>query len=629
MDRCFKKLASPGLAGCAWIVAVASLHLGSTTGCAQTPTERFQSHVNYLASDELEGRGLGTPGIQQAANYIAARFKEAGLKPGVGGTSYLQTFEVPTRKEATDEGFLAIAPLPTAPVRGMDFVAMPYSSNDAFDGDVVFCGYGIDSDERKQTDFAHLDLKGKIALMFRGAPNAWEDDAETFRHSMARTKVYACKERGAAAVMFIAPNPKEGRPEGLPEFDGTIPDAYGLPALQVSRDLADRMLIAANMDRLDALQTRIDKGEVVSGALANVKVKGRAGVKQLKAEVHNVIGVLEADPASPLSKEYVILGAHYDHLGNVIPWQRTFKGGQLTETETAPQIHNGADDNASGTAGVIELARRFAAGPKPKRNVVFIAFTAEEAGLHGSQYFVDHPTLAGLDNPHSGARLAAMINMDMIGRLSTDGVLEVFGADSAEEFKAIIEKHKAGSGLNVKTVAATSNRSDDASFYRTGVPALHFYTGTHQDYHKPTDDADKINAEGAVKCLDLIYKVSGDLVAADVAPKYVAKLQSTSPTAGGTPVYRVVMGVSPSYAEESEPGMRVMDVSKEGPAEVAGMKPGDRIIRIGSAKVNTIYDYMGALGKNKPGEVVEVEVTRGGEKLVLKVTLAGSQPAKK
>lgn len=594
--------------------------------CGQISAERFQAHVKYLASDELEGRGLGTPGIQKAANYIAAQFREIGLEPGVGGTSYFQTFEVATRKEMTADTRLTVAPLQGAISAGTDYVPLPFSSDAAFDGPVVFCGYGIDFEERKQTDFAHLDLGGKVALMFRGAPNTWPDDTETMRHAMARTKVYACRDRGAAAVLFVSPIPKEGAPEGLPSFDGSVPDAYGLPAMQVSRELADRMLIAAKMDTLEALQRRIEKGEVVSGALAEVKASGRAGVKQLKAEVHNVVGVLRGSATTTV--EYIVIGAHYDHLGKTIPWQRTFKAGQLAEAEQAPQIHNGADDNASGTAGVIELARKFAAGPKPKRSVAFVAFTAEESGLHGSQYFVDHPPLPGLENPHSGARMVAMVNMDMIGRLSSDALLEVFGAESAEDFPGLLDRLGGKSGLTLKRVSATSNRSDDASFYRAGVPALHFYTGTHQDYHKPSDDTDRINAPGAVQVLNFIFAVASDLAHAETSPKYVAKLKSSSPAAGGTPVYRVVMGVSPSYAEEDEPGMRIMDVNKDGPAELAGLKPGDRIVRIGAMTVNNIYDYMGALAKNKAGDVVDVEVVREGERKTFKVTLAGAQPIK-
>lgn len=581
----------------------------------------LQRHIDYLASDELKGRGLGTPELQKAANYIAEQFAKAGLKPS-GGTGFFQSFEVATRKQATDEGFLQITPGEGLLKRDLDFAPLSFSSDDFFEGEVVFCGYGIESEARGIHDFAHLELKGKVALVLLDAPAKWQDDAEVAALSLTRAKVYACKERGAVGVLFVAPQRSSDEADRLAPFETDRPDAYGLPAVQITRGLADRMLFAANKDRLADIQKKLDEGGNESASLPQVRVKGRAGVRQLKAEVVNVVGVIPAE--EPLADEFIVIGAHYDHLGFVVPWQRTFRAGQLASENREPAIHNGADDNASGTAGLIELAKIFACGPKLKRSLAFVAFTAEESGLHGSQYFVDHLPLRGPGE--TNARVVAMLNMDMIGRLSADGYLEIFGADSGEGLRERIERLKTlYPSLVPKLVSSTSNRSDDASFYRIGIPALHFCTGTHQDYHKPTDDADKINARGAADIVRFVADLARDLANADAAPTYV-KLKTETLGAGGTPVYRVVMGVTPSYAEgETEPGMRIMDVNKDGPADLAGLKPNDRIIRIGSMKVNNIYDYMGALARNKAGDVVEVEVTRDGRNQVFKVTLAGAR----
>lgn len=593
-------------------------------GCA-SPSRNYQDHVNYLASDELEGRGVGSKGLDRAADYIVDEFKRAGLAGGGENGAYVQTFQLARAKELGGGTFLSLSGVSGGVSRGVDYTPLGFTNDQAFDAEVVFCGYGIDSDERDHHDFAHLDLEGKAALMLRGEPPSWSAGGEPSLAAALRAKVYAARERGAVAVLFVNAAPAEGEADELMPFEGDRPDNYGVPAFQITRSLADKVLRAGALDHLEEVQRRLDGGQFVSAKVAGVRAAGRAELKPVNTDVRNVIGVLAGQ--GPLAGEWIVIGAHYDHLGKVAPMQRRFKGGKLVQEKSEPQIHNGADDNASGTAGLIEAAKALASGAPPRRSIAFVAFTAEESGLHGSEYFMDH--LAQTADAAAGAgiardRIVAMLNMDMIGRLPADGRLEVFGSESGKEFEEILKRRSAEAGVQIAASAATSGRSDDAPFYRAGVPSLHFCTGTHADYHKPSDDADKINVEGAERVVRLVTGVARDLAEAPDRPTLVKGLRApTVPSAGdAAPVYRVVMGLTPSYGEDGQPGMKVQDVSPDGPAEVAGMKPGDRIVRIGKMTVNNIYDYMGATTGNRAGDQVEVEVTREGKSVVLNVTLA-------
>lgn len=600
------------------------LALALAAGCASPKAaSSFQAHVDYLASDDLEGRAIGTPGIDLAADYIADHFKALGLEPGGENGTFFQTFQMAKRKELGNDTHLALSGVPVGVSRDVDYVPLSFTSADDFDGQVVFCGYGIEDDEHDRHDYARVDVSDKVVLILRGEPDDWADDDRPTLAASFRTKAYAARERGAAAVLFVSQSPPDGVPDDLLRFDGSRPDAYGIPAFYITRKLADKMIEAGSMDDLDELQRRLDGGTSCSADVSGVRANGKADLKVVKADVRNVIGIVRG--VAPYADQYVVIGAHYDHLGKVVPMQRKFKAGRLVRSEPVPQIHNGADDNASGTAGVIELARRFSSGRPPKRSVAFVAFTAEETGLHGSEYFVNHTPLPGFNESsidQGDAEVVAILNMDMIGRLPEDGSLEVFGVDSGKEFRAILDKHASRFGLKIGAVGATSGRTDDASFYRRDVPGMHFCTGTHADYHKPSDDADKINSEGGARVFGLVGAVADDLASADSPPTYVAGLRTRSMSSDTRPGYRVVMGLTPGFAEDGIAGMKVQDVSPDGPAEVAGMKPGDRIVRIGKIAVNNIYDYMGALSKNKPADQVEVEVTRNGRNVVLTVTVA-------
>ena len=419
----------PGrLASTAIAVAVATL----TAGCTTSLPRRFQAHINYLAGDELEGRGVGTRGLEVAAEYIAKRFAEIGLEPAGGNGDYFQTFKITLRRTLTDASRVAFAGDPVARRLREDFIPFNFSSDESFSGDVVFCGYGIIAPDKEHDDFNDLDLTDKVALILRGEPPSWSDEnGYPTQHAMLRHKVYNAKDRGAVAVLIVNQSPEEGETDKLVEFETEGAAAYGIPAFHITREMANAQLLRAcdashagiplghklaewvetelSTDvaaPLAFVQEFMDASSYLSGPLPQSVARGQAVFKKNSAPTSNVVGILRG--VGPVANEFIVIGAHYDHLGIRKPMMRRFKAGKLVKDTLAPQIHNGADDNASGTSGLIEIARMFADGPRPRRSILFVAFTAEETGLHGSKHYVDNPSIP-LDHT------VAMLNMDSPG----------------------------------------------------------------------------------------------------------------------------------------------------------------------------------------------------------------------
>jgi len=593
-----------------------------------TLAQRFQSNVNYLASDELEGRGVGSKGIEKASDYIAAKFKDAGLQPAGDAGTYFQSFPMALNRILTKDNRLSISGDQTPLVQGRDFIPLSFSTPGAFKGKIVFCGFGIVNPDRKQDDFAHVDLKDAVALVFDGEPRAWADpQGNPSSYAFRRDKVYDVKDRGAVAVLFVGQPPDAGQKEELTPFESDSADEYGIPAMHIARDVAGRIFSAVKAGDIDAMQKLIDEGNNTSASFQKVEVSGEVRFEKTTATTRNVLGVVRGE--GPLADELLIIGAHYDHLGIRRPMLRRFKEGKLVADSTEPQIHNGADDNASGTSGLIEIAKMFASAPRPKRSILFVAFTAEETGLQGSKYYAEHP-FAPLD------KTVVMLNMDMIGRLpTTSDSVTVMGAGSAKEFMEILEAAGKIGGLKISPGVDSGGRSDHAVFVRLGIPSMFFFSGIHADYHKPSDKADLINAEGGAKIATIVFETAKALAARDARPTPQAEKtadKSADPHAAlgdrdpdKVPSFKVVMGLSPNYADDGKPGMGVDAVSPEGPADRGGMKAGDRIVRISGKPVANIYDYMASTRSNKPGDTVEVTVLRDGKEQVLKVTLSSAR----
>lgn len=603
-----------GSGGLSYVLLAAAVW---NAGCAAGPAQRFHRHIAFLAGDELKGRGVGTPEIERAAEYIAGQFALLGLQPAGEDHTYFQSFPIALQRKLTDQSRLVLSTSSSPLSLHRDFVPLSFSASGGFDADVVFCGYGIHAPDRQRDDFVHADVQGKVALMFRGEPPSWTaSDGTTTKYATFWEKAYGARDRGAAALLIVNPAPGEGESDKLMEFEGENPDDYGIPAFHVSRAVVDQLLASAGTATLAQLQEKLDAGGYASMTLKGTRASGDAGLERSSAATRNVLGIRPG--SGPLSGEVVVVGAHYDHLGVRKPMMRTFRAGKLVTDARGPQIHNGADDNASGVSGLFEIARELQYKPL-NRSVLFIAFTAEESGVHGSKHYVNHPTVA-LE------KTVAMLNLDMIGRLPVNArSVQVFGTKTGSTFEEMLDAAAQRAGLTIAATPDAGGRSDHASFERANVPVLHFFSGQHSDYHKPSDDADKINRTGGVRIAGLVADLTEQLANSGEKPAFV-KVKSSEPDgAGPLPSYKVVMGLAPGYGDDGKPGMLVDAVNTQGPADLAGMRAGDRIIRIGGTKVSNVYDYMAATRKNQAGDAVEVVVLRGDLEVALTVTLSAAK----
>ncbi len=588
--------------------AIAPLHSMSIPPAPYFSPETYLAHVYYLASDELGGRAVGTPGIERAASYIADQFAAAGIAPGGVDGTYFQPFDFDRGARLTDEGRLEISGTDKGKLaRGKDYTPFPWSTNDDFSGDVVFVGYGLVNPEKNYDDYAGVDAKGKVVLMLRREPPSWGGGPRGYS-PLARfdNKVATARKHGAIAVLIANQRPGEGKKDSLMPFVGGGRQDFGLPAFHLRRAVADRLLAAGGLEPLSALQASLDGDEPqsTSAPLEGISAEGVAGMAASRISTRNVIGVIRGTGSQ--ADEYLVIGAHYDHVGKIRPrsmFGRTASG--------PPEIHNGADDNASGTAGVIELGKVLAKQRDLQRSVLLVAFTAEEGGLHGSRHFVNNPTVP-VDS------LVACLNLDMVGRLP-EGSKEVpvLGISTATEFDEIVRRAAARADLTVRR--AGRGGSDEMSFHYANIPGLFFHTGMHPDYHRPTDDAEKINEQAAVRVLQLVHEVANELIAAEQRPTFVEGDRARSRGPWGQ---RVVMGIYPDYtASKNTPGLLVKSVVAGGPAQKAGMRNGDRIVRIAGVEIGQISDYIASLADRKPGDKVEVVVLRDDAEVALTIEL--------
>lgn len=612
-----------------WIAALAVATLATRAVADEyvRPSEaRLRADVTYLADDLREGRGPGTQGLDAAADYIATVFKEAGLKPPPDAPNYFQNFEIRGEPRLGEPTGLAFA-LPDggsiAGELGRTFGPLQVGAGGRVEAlPLAFAGYGITAKDEKlgldYDDYDGLDAKDRVVLILRREPAFFGQGGKvTTPTSFAQFTFKAANaaEHGAKAVLMVndAASARDG--DDLIDFRGT-PGGGTIPFVMITRSLADRLLSEAGRPSLAELEGAIDEAKSPrSSELQGVKVTAQVTVDRTGLPVKNVVGVLEG--AGPTADETIVVGAHYDHLG---------RGGPGSLAFGSRDIHNGADDNASGTATVLELARRLARREDPlPRRVVFILFSAEERGLLGSQHYVEHP-LYPLD------KTVAMINYDMVGRLNDEREMTVYGGGSSEGFEALVEALARSQGIKAKLFQGTRgefNQSDHASFYRKDIPVLFFFTGTHPDYHRPSDDSDRINYEGMARIADL-----GELVLLDLArrPERPAFVKMTSPAPaptvagalrGGQGVY---FGSRPNYAYDGE-GVKLDGVSEGSPAEQAGLKGGDVIVRFGELKVADVEGFMAAMSTKKPGDEVDVVVKRGDEEVTLRAKL-GARPSR-
>ncbi|HEY7330168.1 MAG TPA: M28 family peptidase [Gemmataceae bacterium] len=579
---------------------------------ARTESEvRMRRDITFLASDECEGRGPGTRGIDKAADYIVEQFKKAGLKPGGVDGGYLQPFTINASVLDEPARLSLIGPQKQtiAFKQGVQFWPMSFGGSGSDKAPVVFAGYGITSDKAKYDDYADVDVSGKFVILLRGSPQGAQtnQNKELLNSAPFVKKMVNAEKHGAAAVFFVNDAGTAHDGDDLLDFNYSafLRSTGKFPVFHVRRSVLE-MMLPGGADMLTRLEKDINRemkphSLELSGWTADVSVRMHRG----KIEAKNIVGMLEG--AGSLANETIVIGAHYDHLG--------YGGSGSLASSRKMAIHHGADDNGSGTTTVMELARRLAAmKDRQGRRLVFIAFSGEELGLLGSEYYCKHP-LYPLDET------ASMFNIDMVGRLrpdKTSGKAKLLseGCGTAKPFRELLDK--LGDKYDFKMVNKPSGfgPSDHASFCSKDVPVLFVWTDYHDDYHRPSDTADKINVEGMRRIADLGQEAILTLAQMD-KPKYVkVKDDSGGPTKYEGPT----LGIRPSYSDEEE-GLLIGDVVEGRPAAKAGLKADDRIINIDGKPIKNIQTYMTVLGGHKKGDTLEVGFIRDGAKKTVKVKL--------
>ncbi len=537
-----------------------------------------RAHVRFLADDRLEGREVGTNGAHCAGDYIAAQFSALELEPAGSQGSYFQTFSIRKGAELGPQNRLVISGR-TYGV-GTDWVPAGYSASANINREIVYGGHLLDNPEDPGDEFASLDISGKIVVVEWGDPDA--------PHGISvrgdpHYKATVAAGRDASGIIVLAP---EGM--GRPSLEDETRATLSIPVGIVNGAIAETVREA-----------------LIGGGNAQL----HTDVQATTADARNVVALLPGSNPERM-RETVVIGAHYDHLGH---------GGEGSLAPESTEVHNGADDNASGTAAVIEAARSLAAGPPLERSVLFIAFTGEEKGLWGSAHFVREPTV-------ELERAVAMLNLDMVGRV-VDDQLTILGFGTAAEWDEIVDM-AAGEMSDPLSIAKSPDGfgpSDHSSFYGEGIPVLHFLSNLHEDYHRPSDDFDKINYEGLERVIeltvDILIKLAGngsDLVA--LTPLEQDRPPPPGQASSSTSGYGPYLGSIPDMTPRDF-GLRLTGVREGSPADEAGLRGGDVVVEFDGNEITDIYAYTYALQARSPGDEVSIVVERDGERVTVTAVL--------
>jgi Tol biopolymer transport system component len=570
----------------------------------ETSADRVQRDIAWLADPAREGRGLGTKGLAASGEFIEQRFAKLGLMPAGEQGTFRDSFSVAKRVQVGKETSLAIDGKALA---ANEFQPLAFSAQGKLEADLVLAGYGVVAKELKVDDYRGLDVKGKLVVVRRFVPEtpAFQKPVDQRRYGDLWYKAVTARMAGAVGMIVVdAPTPPAATAKGKPwkapdeaKFPELTRENYGdagMPTLIVKREAFEPLL--------KELQQR-----------RKLRASINVNLSYEKQSAFNVIARLPANaPAAERQPGELVVGAHYDHLGY---------GGvhSLTPDSSAP--HLGADDNASGVAGILEIARTLAASPKRKQDVLFMAFSAEESGVLGSSHLVHEPP-AGLDPK----RFRAMLNLDMVGRLR-DNQLTVLGAKTATEWQALVTAACDRERVQCALGSDGYGPSDQTSFYAAGVPVLHFFSGSHSDYHKPSDSADRINAAGAAQIAKLVADIAQTVTDLPSGLAY----QQVAPEAprGDMRSFNASLGTIPDYAGPAQGGGVLLSGVRPGSAaEKAGLRRGDTLIGLGKTELKSLHDFMFVLNGSKPGQTVTARVKRDGKVLELPITFEEHQPRK-
>jgi aminopeptidase YwaD len=581
------------------------------TSCEKKPDfnpeitiEELHSHIEFLASDSLKGRKPGTPEGMVSAEYIKVAFQNMGLE--LIGDKGFQFLDVVTEAVATENNKMTYGD--SVAELGVDFNPLAFSKNETANGEIVFAGYGfdIDLDSFKWNDFADVDVKGKWVMMFYGDPEPDNPKSKFIPYAKERTKVLSAVDRGAIGVLLVA-SPSMSRMDVVQDLfiDQSLSRA-DVPVFQITRKVANDLLNDESKT-ITTLAAGIDSTMTPNSfPIENTILDGTAEVETQSVSTQNVVARLEAKNPNKVD-EYIVIGGHYDHLG---------MGGKGTSSRMPDTVavHNGADDNASGVAALIEVAQKLKSMEDSlKRDVLFIAFGAEEMGLLGSKFFAENPLL-------DLEKVSVMINMDMIGRVdSNDNKFLIGGTGTSEEIQPILDKALENSKFVPTFSKEGFGPSDHTSFYDKEIPVVYFFARTHDDYHTPNDDIEFLNFDGIKGIAEIAYNVAYQVNTLDKKLTFVST--GSQGRSNSRRSLTVTLGIRPAYQPSETKGLLVEDVTEGKPAFYGGMKKNDIIVKINDMPVGNIYDYMARLRTLKKGQRITVEVMRDGESKMLIVDL--------
>jgi Zn-dependent M28 family amino/carboxypeptidase len=564
--------------------------------------------IRTLADPKWEGRGVGTAGLDSAASFLADQMRFLGLLPGGDDGTYFQPFEVTTGVEVGEPCVVEVAGRPFEV--GESFQPIGFSSNGTLRAPVVFAGYGITAPGYDYDDYAGIEARDKLVLVLSNEPGEMDstsrfDGSINTPHAELRTKAINAREHGALGLLVVnGPRYHAGEPLPKPRRDGGGYMTSGLVAGLISEPVAAALLRPAGLT-LAELQTTIDGATKPHSVALPESATVTITLKRTRATIKNVVGWI---PGRDTTRTLVV-GAHYDHLGY---------GGESSLAPESHLPHVGADDNASGVAALLGVAsaleRRMLEGGRvgyhwwPEHTLVLCAFSGEEIGVVGSSHFVDQPS-----RPLES--IEAMLNMDMVGRLRDDRLM-VMGTGTAAEFHTLVDNASGGAGFEIKTSEDGYGPSDHSSFYKRHVPVLALFTGAHADYHKPSDTWDKINETGLWRVSRLAVALVESLDARPRVRFQQAKADSGTGRIAGGGGYGAYLGTIPDYMK-TEGGVLLSGVRSGSPADSAGLKEGDVVVKFDGVRVDNIYDYTFALRSRKPGQRVRIAVMRGDREVEL------------
>ena len=597
-----------------WRRAAAGFAIASVCGvawpAAAQPAASSRAHVEALAADDLQGRLTGSEGAQRAADYIVEQLADLGASPLPGHDEFRLPFEFTAG--VRDEGSTVAIDGGSRWAERDQVQALSFSDSAEVEGEVVFAGYGLvvpESQDFGYDSYATLDVTDKIVVVLRYFPEDVDQDLRGIlsRYSGLRYKAMAARQRGAKALLVLAGPRSPNAGLIVPMTFDTAISGSGIVAASVGRAVGEAIFSHVADRTLDAIQAELDTGNphVAGFAIDGLQLSLDVKVAREARTGYNVAGYLPPSTAAPASSEekpYVLLGAHYDHLGLGL------QGNSLARDSERGTVHNGADDNASGVAAVIEAGRALV-GVERRRGIILAFWSGEELGLLGSASFV-------ASEPVPMAEIAAYLNFDMVGR-SRDNRLALQAVGSSPAWEGLIERANVPVGFDVQIQADPYLPTDVMSLNGADVPSLNFFTGSHEDYHRPSDVPAIINYEDLDRVIRLGALIARNVANRDAALEFVRVEQVA--TQGQRASLRAFTGTIPDYTSAVE-GLRLSGVIAGGPAAGAGLREGDVIVEFAGQSITNIYDYTYALDAVKIDESITAVFLRDGERHEITMT---------